>query len=353
MGMHIPRIRAALLLLVAAIPFLSAVPANEQCANATPVLPNDVVTGTTVGAAPYLNFGSCEAYTAGPTVWYVLDLPAGVLNITIDLCSSPATGYDSQLSVLSGDNCSNLSCYDFNDDTCGLLSMVSGTNPPAGRYYIAVDGVVGIIPGSSSGPFTLSIASFFAASPSVSASVSVSPSVSPSAPPSPSPSPNIQPLLAALTYRSATTVLSLTAADLALLAAVAPAATLVGPTCNTSVASAVTQCVQSVPASISLAALATPADHVQCWGHGVQAAVVSQCEPSVASIRALGLTPPNNLAANTVLQVLIVDRSDASGNLQNGQPVSLLLPGTSPTGWVVVVVYSGGDTVGVDLTSIG
>eukprot|EP00667_Euglena_gracilis_P013366 EG_transcript_13781 len=195
---------------------------------------------------------------------------------------------------------------------------------------------------------------FPSASPSISPSVSASASpMSPSASPSASPSPSIEPLLAALRDRTATTVLSLTAADLALLAAEAPATTLVGPTCNTSVVAAVTQCTQSVPASISLATMGTPAEHVQCWGNGVQAAIVSQCTPSVASIRALGLTPPANFVSNTVLQVLIVDRSDAAGNLQNGQPVSLLLLGPSPTGRVAVVVYSGGDTVGVDLTSIG
>eukprot|EP00667_Euglena_gracilis_P004596 EG_transcript_4622 len=146
----------------------------------------------------------------------------------------------------------------------------------------------------------------------------------------------------------------MTAAELSLIAAAVPTTTvLVGDVCTTSVVATVPQCSQAVPGSIAVATTSTPDAFINCWGTGVQRAIVSKCAATAAGVRALGLTLPAGLAANPVLQVLVVDRSDATGNSENGQPLSLMVPGPSPTGRLTVLVYSGADTAGVDLTSIG
>lgn len=51
-----------------------------------------------------------------------------------------------------------------------------------------------------------------------------------------------------------------------------------------------------------------PDAFINCWGTGVQRAIVSKCAATAAGVRALGLTLPAGLAANPVLQVLVVDR---------------------------------------------
>eukprot|EP00667_Euglena_gracilis_P005584 EG_transcript_5622 len=124
---------------------------------------------------------------------------------------------------------------------------------------------------------------------------------------------------------------------------------LSGPVCDTSVVATIQHCNQSLPSTVPVTMSASPESHVLCWGSGVEKAVVSKCSPSAAALQSLGLTPP---ADATVLHTLIIDRSDRLGNLQNNQSVSLFVP-TSAAGAVFVRVYSGGDTVGQDLLSIG
>eukprot|EP00667_Euglena_gracilis_P001115 EG_transcript_1116 len=196
-----------------------------------------------------------------------------------------------------------------------------------------------------------------AASPLATPSAYPSPSPPASAGPSPSPSPSpteFVDLLSRFKNRSAATVLSLTAEERRLIATtINTTVRLVGYVCNTSVVASVQQCEQAVPSEVTAGTDAIPEAHVNCWGTGVEKAIVSKCPPTVSAVRSLGLTPPASLQSASVLQVLVVDRSDTAGNLVNDQPVSLMVPVASPTGIVTVMVYSGGDTVGVDLTSIG
>eukprot|EP00667_Euglena_gracilis_P003570 EG_transcript_3580 len=138
-----------------------------------------------------------------------------------------------------------------------------------------------------------------------------------------------------------------------LIATVVPNTTLlVGPLCNTSVVPAVQQCNQSAPLVTALGTGSSPERHVHCWGSGVEKAIVSVCTSTVPTMQSLGLTPPSGLASATVLHLLIVDRTDAVGNLLNHQPVSLVVP-AAVAGNVSVLVYPGGDTVSQDLVSLG
>ena len=122
-------------------------PANDLCADATPIECGETVTGSTTLATDN-NPGFCGSGGDGSSggVWYTITGTGG--EITASACGS---GFDTQLAIYEG-GCGTLACVDGNDDFCGLQSEVSWNSTPGTEYAIYLDGF-----GSSDGGFTLSM----------------------------------------------------------------------------------------------------------------------------------------------------------------------------------------------------
>jgi hypothetical protein len=127
-------------------------PVNDLVCNATGISCGQTLAGTTVNAT---NSGTGEAGTCGisqtqPGVWYVV--VGNGQNMSASLCG---TAWDSKISVLSGPNCSSLTCVGGNDDNgpvCGGLSASYSWASTVGvNYYILVHGY------SSTSAFQLSL----------------------------------------------------------------------------------------------------------------------------------------------------------------------------------------------------
>eukprot|EP00667_Euglena_gracilis_P004141 EG_transcript_4160 len=129
--------RQQVLVNIVATPF----PPNDVCRDAIAVQLNSVVTGTTAEATADSELGNCTASGTAPAVWYVLDLPAGMADLSASVLDGCSSSWNCQLSIFRGDNCGNLSCY----ATGRGQYAVYVRNPPAGRYFIAVMAIYGNI----------------------------------------------------------------------------------------------------------------------------------------------------------------------------------------------------------------
>src|SRR5690606_3197103 len=93
-------------------------PPNNLCSLAFTITGNGTYPGTTINSVN-TGSGTCVVSNTSGNVWYVLNDTSGVgYNITANTCS--ATGFDTKLSVFSGD-CNTLVCVTGNDDSaCGF-----------------------------------------------------------------------------------------------------------------------------------------------------------------------------------------------------------------------------------------
>jgi hypothetical protein len=126
----------------------SSLPSNDLCTNAISVAVPSVTTGTTDNATVDTDVPDCIVSNTSPGVWYSVVGTGNIL--TADLCDGAAT-YDSKISVYCG-GCSNPTCLDGNDDSCGLQSSVSWCSQPGGLYLVLVHGF-----GGATGAFDLRI----------------------------------------------------------------------------------------------------------------------------------------------------------------------------------------------------
>lgn len=120
-------------------------PENDSCLEALGPLPADgvAIPGSTVGTAVQITAPQCEVTSTGPGIWYFVEGDGSLLQAS--LCGF-ATGYDTKISIYSGD-CSNggtagdnLFCVGGNDDFCGLQSLVTWQTVAGTKYYILVHG---------------------------------------------------------------------------------------------------------------------------------------------------------------------------------------------------------------------
>jgi hypothetical protein len=127
---------------------------NDSCDKAFgPISPggDTLLSGSTsAGAAvnPALFCGEASGQTTSGS-WYTITGDGGV--ITASTCST-GTDFDSQISVFTGDSCSQLTCVDGNDDACGRQSLVTFRSNQDQSYYVVVHGTFG-----ASGSFALQI----------------------------------------------------------------------------------------------------------------------------------------------------------------------------------------------------
>jgi hypothetical protein len=138
----------AALAVAAAAGAASAQPANDTCANATPVS-TGAITGTTAGAT---NDGqaTCGASASSADVYYVFSAPA-TCTFEVTTCDG-GTFYDSVVSVHSACPATTGNQITCNDDTCGLLSRVTFAGTAGTPYIIRVSGFNGSV-----GNFTLAV----------------------------------------------------------------------------------------------------------------------------------------------------------------------------------------------------
>jgi hypothetical protein len=112
-------------------------PANDLCANATPISCGQTLSGTTVGATNTVA-GSCGVSVTSADVWYVIGGTGG--DITVSTCNQAS--FDTKLSVFSG-SCGALLCIGGNDDFSGCSGFTSQFTFPSTvgtNYYILVHG---------------------------------------------------------------------------------------------------------------------------------------------------------------------------------------------------------------------
>ncbi|GAA4053219.1 hypothetical protein GCM10022409_45170 [Hymenobacter glaciei] len=110
-------------------------PANDLCANATPLSCGQTLSGTTVGSTATGDpTGSCTTSVDGGGVFYTITGTGAA--ITLSTCSA-STGFDTKLFVYTG-ACGSYTCVVGNDDTsCSARSTASAVtfNSVAGTVY--------------------------------------------------------------------------------------------------------------------------------------------------------------------------------------------------------------------------
>ena len=110
---------------------------NDACVNADPIIPGDVISGTTT-AATEDGLGHCGTSNTAPGVWYKTVGTGDVF--TASTCD--AADYDTKISVFEG-VCGTLTCVDGNDDAEGCsnrTSIVEFITTSGGEYLILVHG---------------------------------------------------------------------------------------------------------------------------------------------------------------------------------------------------------------------
>ncbi len=121
-------------------------PANDNCANAIPVLANTPTAFSTVGAT---TDGVWPCAAGGSDIWYTFTATATGTE-TVTLCGFGTT-YDSAVMVLASCGGANLAC---NDDFCeGLVSQTTFAATSGVTYLIAIGGFAS---GTGSGSFSVS-----------------------------------------------------------------------------------------------------------------------------------------------------------------------------------------------------
>jgi hypothetical protein len=128
-----------------------AQPVNDLCADAIALGVPSITDGSTVGATADTAPGGCGP-TLHPGIWYTVVGTGYPMVATTCEDFGGAHGYDTQISVYTGD-CGSLTCLGGNDDRCnGLGSFVEWDSQLGTVYRILVHGFSG-----STGTFSLSI----------------------------------------------------------------------------------------------------------------------------------------------------------------------------------------------------
>ncbi|GAA4053235.1 hypothetical protein GCM10022409_45190 [Hymenobacter glaciei] len=155
-----------------ATPFLIP-PANDQCANATPLACGQTLNGTNLGATATGDpTGSCGTAVRNGGVFYSV-VGTGA-NMTVTTCNA-ATDFDTQLFVYSG-RCGTYTCVGGNDDaipnstTC---SSVTFTSQYGATYFVLINGYLA----TDAGNFALTLTC--ATPPAAPAITSLSPTSGP------------------------------------------------------------------------------------------------------------------------------------------------------------------------------
>ncbi|MCB0791982.1 MAG: hypothetical protein KDB97_09465, partial [Flavobacteriales bacterium] len=100
-----------------------ACPTNLTACAATPVVCNDVVTGSTDNLFPSLPANACpfpNGATSGGSLWYSYTATQDE-NVILSTCGA-ATTFDTRISVFDGVDCNTLSCYTLGDDKGGACT---------------------------------------------------------------------------------------------------------------------------------------------------------------------------------------------------------------------------------------
>jgi subtilisin-like proprotein convertase family protein len=122
-------------------------PANDACANGTPIACGGTATGSTATATIDGPATDCGGGSVAPDVWYTITGTGG--NITASLCGS---AYDTQIDVYTGACTGLTNIGGCNDDFCGLQSQMTWASTVGVVYRIRVHGF-----GGSTGAFTLNV----------------------------------------------------------------------------------------------------------------------------------------------------------------------------------------------------
>lgn len=125
-------------------------PANDSCADPTPLTLPATISGSTIGATTDVVPFCGTALSTSPGVWYTFTA-AATGSVTADTCSNAS--YDSKIGVFTG-SCGALVCVTGNDDACGLRSRVTFATTAGTTYRVLLTGFGGAV-----GNFTLSIVS--------------------------------------------------------------------------------------------------------------------------------------------------------------------------------------------------
>lgn len=111
---------------------------NDKCVNSRRVYCNTNIADTTVGITPNPLYGCLAITSSGRGTWFYTELDDIYSTLTVNTFGS---NYDTQLSVFSGNTCSNLTCAAKNDDYGGTyqsyINVISTINK---QYFIVVHG---------------------------------------------------------------------------------------------------------------------------------------------------------------------------------------------------------------------
>ena len=125
---------------------------NDTCDNAIAVAVGSSTAGSTLGATPDVEVGTCVTTTTAPGVWYSV---TGTGNTMSASTCNGVSDYDTKVSVFCGD-CTDLDCVNGNDDNCaspsGLLSTATWCSEAGATYYVLVHGFL-----SDAGNFQLDV----------------------------------------------------------------------------------------------------------------------------------------------------------------------------------------------------
>jgi hypothetical protein len=127
---------------------------NDDCPNAEPIEPGDIISGTTIEAA-FDSVGFCGTSNTAPGVWYKI-VGNGDLFIA-STCND--ADYDTKISVFEG-SCGTLACVTGNDDTSGCSGFTTEVRFVAAlgmEYLILVHGFTGFV--GATGNFNLALTS--------------------------------------------------------------------------------------------------------------------------------------------------------------------------------------------------
>ena len=119
----------------------SCAPANDLCANATPISCGITISSSNINAtAEPGSFAPCGVVQTTAGVWYTFT--GDGTNVTLSTCS--AANFDTKISVYTG-GCTTPTCVAGNDDACpGGLSSVTFTTANGTVYLILIHGFGGV-----------------------------------------------------------------------------------------------------------------------------------------------------------------------------------------------------------------
>lgn len=121
--------------------------ANDACSGAIDIACGGSFSGNTMAGTPDPIPVGCSIDNTAPGIWYKFTGNGGPM--TVSLCGS---GYDTQMSIMTG-SCANLTCIGYNNDSpCGTSSQYTVNTSLGTTYYVYVFGYYG-----AGGNFTISL----------------------------------------------------------------------------------------------------------------------------------------------------------------------------------------------------